>query len=433
MTITIYRGIDTIGGCITKISAQGQSVIIDLGHSLGNEADPLANVNAIKDICDGVNGILYTHYHGDHIGLFPYVEGNIPQYIGDVSKQLTIRRLQQLAKINDDQAEERNQQLERFGRFQTFQHGEPFCVPGASGIRITPLRVNHSAADAYMFLIEADGQVVLHTGDFRSHGYFATDYLEQIYQMAGTKAVDVLITEGTTINRQDADKIWSEKKIESVSENIMAKRKYVFYLCSSMDMDRLASIHNANKKMGNRPLVCDDFQKDLMEIFARNYRGEANGIYDFDHYIYSYRPTNEKLAHWMLDKGFTMLVRNTPKFKDWITELLPKLDSLQVIFLYSQFNGYLDAERECYNKDLAEFVSLFGDKVRHLHTSGHATPVALADFCNRVNPRSAIIPIHREAGSDFRNLPLDIHLKSKVVTEATENGDICIYPLAGVQ
>lgn len=426
MKITVYRGIDTIGGCITKISSRGQSVIVDLGHSLGNEADPLANTNAIKEVCAGVNGILYTHYHGDHIGLFAYVEKNVPQYIGNVAKELTKRWLQQLTMIHDGQAEERKRQLEQFEEFQTFQHGETFCVPGAPDIHITPLRVNHSATDAYMFLIETDGKVVLHTGDFRSHGYFATDYLEQIYKWSGKKNVDVLIIEGTTLNRQDADMMWSEQKIETVSENIMQKRKYVFYLCSSMDMDRIASIHNANKKMVNRPLVCDEFQKDLIEIFARNHKGEPDGIYDFDHRIYSYRPTNEKLIHWMVEKGFTMLVRNTQKFKDWVLGLLSKLDSRQVIFLYSQFNGYLDADRDCFNKDLAEFVNLFGDKVRHLHTSGHATPIALADFCNKINPQTAIIPIHREPDSDFCNLPLDEHLKSKIVTATIDNDDISI-------
>ena len=35
---------------------------------------------------------------------------------------------------------------------------------------LTPIRVNHSAFDSYMFLIEAEGKRVLHTGDFRTHG-----------------------------------------------------------------------------------------------------------------------------------------------------------------------------------------------------------------------------------------------------------------------
>ena len=42
------------------------------------------------------------------------------------------------------------------------------------GIKITPLLVDHSAYNAYMLLIEAEGKKILHTGDFRNHGFKRT-------------------------------------------------------------------------------------------------------------------------------------------------------------------------------------------------------------------------------------------------------------------
>ena len=41
-------------------------------------------------------------------------------------------------------------------------------------IKVTPLVVDHSAYNAYMLLIEADGKKILHTGDFRNHGFKRT-------------------------------------------------------------------------------------------------------------------------------------------------------------------------------------------------------------------------------------------------------------------
>ena len=38
-------------------------------------------------------------------------------------------------------------------------------------ITITPYLIDHSAYGAYMFLIEVEGKRILHTGDFRNHGY----------------------------------------------------------------------------------------------------------------------------------------------------------------------------------------------------------------------------------------------------------------------
>ena len=40
------------------------------------------------------------------------------------------------------------------------------------GFEVTPFTVNHSAGDAYMLLIKVDGKTILHTGDFRDHGYY---------------------------------------------------------------------------------------------------------------------------------------------------------------------------------------------------------------------------------------------------------------------
>ena len=49
-----------------------------------------------------------------------------------------------------------------------FQPAEKITAFG--DIRVTPFVVDHSALDAYMFLIEIDGKKILFTGDFREHG-----------------------------------------------------------------------------------------------------------------------------------------------------------------------------------------------------------------------------------------------------------------------
>ena len=46
--------------------------------------------------------------------------------------------------------------------------------------------------------------------------------------------------------------------------------------------------------------------------------------------------------------------------------------------------------------------------------------------CKSVNPRMAIIPIHREAKSDFRSLDLPQELKDRVVTKSTSIEDVKI-------
>lgn len=96
MTITIHRGINQIGGCITEIaSASGTKILIDLGHNLpegeNRDNDPLDKAENIDTILDGVSAVFYTHSHGDHVGFESYVASmGIPQYIGKLSKKLLL-------------------------------------------------------------------------------------------------------------------------------------------------------------------------------------------------------------------------------------------------------------------------------------------------------------------------------------------------------
>ena len=96
MKITIHRGIDQIGGCITEIeSNNGTKVLIDLGHNLpeGDEAseDRFDEQENLDKLLEGVSAVFYTHPHGDHLGFETKVaEKAIPQYIGAVSKEMIL-------------------------------------------------------------------------------------------------------------------------------------------------------------------------------------------------------------------------------------------------------------------------------------------------------------------------------------------------------
>mgnify|MGYP002996544143 CR=1 FL=1 len=59
-------------------------------------------------------------------------------------------------------------------RMRVWKH-KPSDVVGESisigDIRVTPFSNCHSIYDSHMFLIEADGKRIWHTGDYREHGY----------------------------------------------------------------------------------------------------------------------------------------------------------------------------------------------------------------------------------------------------------------------
>ncbi len=423
MKITIHRGINQIGGCITEIATVKARVLIDLGQNLpdgdGIFEDELASREAIEKITQGIDAIFYTHYHGDHLGLFHYVPENIPQYIGKIAKQVALRKHQQLLYIKgrEELSKEEIGKLEKMGDLipeQIIQVGD---------IKVIPYFVSHSAYDAYMFLIEANGKKVLHTGDFRGHGYLSRGILPTIERLILPKGkMDFLITEGTMLSRI-GERVMSENELQREACGIMKRYKNVFVMCSSTDMERIASFYAANTHLKNRPIVCDRFQKNIFEIFTGS-AGNYTSLFRFDE-AYVFNPANTKLIDWMEDKGFCMFVRATDKFKDYYQALISRLDPDDTVLIYSMWKEYIHQSGKHIIQRYVDFVSMF-PHVEKLHTSGHASPEFLAEMCNLANPTLGIIPIHSEESASYASLPIDKYLKDKIILSSSYIGDVDI-------
>jgi ribonuclease J len=416
MRITIHRGIDQIGGCITEIATDRTRIMIDLGQNLpdgeGVVCDGFATKEAVEKLTQGVDAIFYTHYHGDHIGLFHLVPDGVPQYIGKVAKQVALCKHRKLAQIpfrqelsNDELAG-----LQKMGELSSWQ------TVKVGDIVVTPYLVSHSAYDSYMFLIEADGKKVLHTGDFRGHGYLSKGFTQRIERIG---SIDFLITEGTMLSRLD-EQVMSEYVLQKRAKKIMSQYKNVFVMCSSTDMERLASFQEANKQM-HRPLVCDGFQSEVLKIFSET-AGVYSSFFKFDG-IYDFRPTNTKLLNWMADTGFCMFVRATDKFKEWYQILSSRLDPNETVVIYSMWKEYINPNGKYIMPRYAEFVSMFPN-LEKLHTSGHASPEFLVQICSQVNPSLGIIPIHSNNSAAFAYLPIGESLQQRVITTSTMIDDV---------
>jgi len=415
MKISIHRGINQIGGCITEIASDTTRILIDLGQNLpdgnGNVNDELANQDAISKLTKGIDAILYTHYHGDHIGLFHFVPDDIPQYIGEVAKKVIMCKHKRLSFIKGRE-ELSKQEINKIENMLTYT---PNQVLKVGDIEVTPYFVSHSAYDAYMFLIEVDGKRVLHTGDFRDHSYLGKGLIPTIKNhILNRGSVDYLITEGTMLSRLN-EKVKHENDLKKDLISIMKQYQNVFVMCSSTDMERLATVHAASRVFKDRPFVCDDFQKDVLQIFSES-AGTRSSLFDFGK-PYTFSKGNSKLINWMKDKGFCMLTRATDKFSGYLNEMLPQIDLNETVLVYSMWKEYINPHSKHANE---RYLSLAGrfTNVKHLHASGHASADCLAEVCNLVNPTRGIIPIHSEKSHVFAELALEDDLKAKIVTES---------------
>lgn len=124
------------------------------------------------------------------------VNPNIPQYIGEGAKDVMIRKYEVLCKHDNRFMD----MLNSAEHMKTYVADQPIEYSGAEKIKVTPYFVSHSAFDAYMFKIECNGIKILHTGDFRKHGYLGKSLFKMLGKYVGQ--VDLLITEGTMLGRR---------------------------------------------------------------------------------------------------------------------------------------------------------------------------------------------------------------------------------------
>lgn len=400
MKIIVHRGIDQIGGCITEIeSAGGTNILIDLGHNLleGDTAaaDPLEKKENLFAILNGVSHVFYTHYHGDHIGFESKIPSHVKQHMGELAIEM-VKVLKKHMTYADELKNDAEESLAALSDFDAYTAYERKLY---GDIYVTPLPISHSAIDSYMFLIECDGHTILHTGDFRDHGYNATERLKEVEKHLPSH-VDVLITEGTMLERGDK-RIMSEQELQDKAVESMDK-KYTFVLCSSMDMDRIVSFTQACQRIDKRiRIIADSYQIEQIQTVKKRLSKPYSDLF-----AYPYGRNMEDEFSRMNRYGFLMFVRHSPSFEKRINEVFERtgISPSQANFIYSQFEGYIVKSHKAFKQSLHNFVDSHKWKKINLHTSGHASKEALMKIVEISKPTTAIIPIHKERIGSFQQL-----------------------------
>ena len=366
MKIKIHRGTHQIGGSAIEISTASTRIILDFGNelSLDEKYTPIdLDIGGVTKGIPDCDGIVISHYHMDHLGQLTSVLPEVPLYMGELSKEVA---------VISTEYQDKNLYLRLLGA-NTFRGGEAFTI---GDIRIRPLVIDHSAADSYMFVIEAEGKHVLYTGDFRMHGlrHHILDQLVNTY----IGEVDVLITEGTSLSR-DADKYISEAAVLDDIFSYIQDGKYVFIMCSSTNIDRIMGIWQ--NMPTDKVLICDAYQKRILDTVINNVYYESSLYRRHDNPLVLSKGPYPK---YYMDHGFVSLVRGTENFISQIKEF-PKDD---VRIIYSMWTGYIEE-----NLALKTLLETYPTYI--CHASGHVSKDDLIKFIELVNP-DAIIPVHTD-------------------------------------
>lgn len=444
--IKFHRGSHQIGGSCTELCCGNERILIDLGANLPgtDEEVPISDEELIKTVFDGKTeyaALLFTHYHGDHYGLYKNIPrdmpiySDIPMYIGKTAKDI----LGIVTEYIDMNAKVKGGKL--IDSLKTYTPNQPLEINGINNIKIIPVQADHSALDAYMFYIEMVGKKILYTGDFRAHGISSEQDAFWDYIKSGVipSDIDILITEGTMLSREKETKqnpISTEDELGKAAAEHFKERPYNFIMVSSTNLDSIMEFyHNTPDGV---PFVCDIYQ---YRIISKAMQGEGNRNEKYrpkvrdnnwsDPICVLFEGPNRKIGEAIEDNnkhglklfatrvgadddyekikdGFVMLVRpnhypETGKNRfEKALDFFANKDENKVRVIYSMWEGYLKGKAK-EDPAVTEFIG--SHEMKQLHVSGHAYPEDIKRLIDAVNPKM-IIPMHTEMADEMHKMDI---------------------------
>jgi ribonuclease J len=391
--LTIHRGAHEIGGSCLELTSDNSTILVDIGLPLDYNPnatpDRLAPQPLFNNLVNGntkVNGVLLSHPHLDHYGLVGQLPDAMPIFCGKATADL----MQITAQLSPERVA--IPKMNFFEPSKSFQIGD---------FTITPYLMDHSAFDAYGFLLTSVSKNIFYTGDFRGHGRKAT-LLKHLPGKLPT--IDALIMEGTLIGNRSDEQHQSEQELEDRFAKVMEQTEGITLITtSSQNIDRLVTIFRAAKKSG-RMFIIDFYTAEILDLLKK-YARLPNAKWPQIRVCYPQLLCRyfERLGHThILDKhrkngirwsrinekrnNMAMLVRPgfTPNLKRHIN--LEK-----AAWIYSMWPGYLRRSESL--QKLQGFMKEKNVPYHYIHTSGHAKISDMQKFVDALKPKT-LVPIH---------------------------------------
>lgn len=410
MNITIHRGTHEIGGSCVEIESGGSRIVVDIGMPLVDETGErfdekkyknlpgleLVDNKILPDISGfyewdleskPIDGLLLSHSHSDHYGFYGYLRKDLPYYLGDGTRRII----------------DLNGRL--FGnkgpieKYETFQSGAPFRI---GPFTITPYLMDHSAFDAYAFLIEAEGKRLLYSGDFRQHGRKAGVF--KWFMKNAPQDIDALLLEGTVVGQQKRTTKTEDNVMSEIGKLLKNTPGIALIMMSAHNIDHIVSVYRAALNAG-RTFIIDVYTANILnnlnglgkipdplngfkdlKVFYPRFLSKRLAETDKHEFLYKFKPYKVEKKEISENPGkYIMMVRST------MTGDLRNINGLEgVAVIYSMWHGYLNEDNM---KRFQKFMEEKNMIMVPLHTGGHADIDTLQEVVDKIRPK-IIIPIH---------------------------------------
>jgi ribonuclease J len=226
---------------------RGPIVVVDCGVTFPSEANGVDVIHPdftwLEARAERVEALVVTHGHEDHIGAIPYLlqRFDVPVHGPPYALGLVRSRL----------AEHRDR-IAREPRLLPTRPRAPFTL-ARGAIEIEPVRVTHSIADATALAIRHDGDVIVHTGDFKidpdptDGELFDVERLKQI----GDDGVTLLLSDSTNIDSPGTGR--GERRVaETLARLVEGARERVIVSLFASNVHRVRALFEIARRCRRR-------------------------------------------------------------------------------------------------------------------------------------------------------------------------------------
>lgn len=384
-------------------------------------------VKGKKDPPTDIDGVLISHAHQDHYFGIPFLNRNIPIYMGVVTKRIIQAKY--------DSSKVRMETYYRSLKFKTFRTGDVIDI---KGLKIEPIHVDHSIPAAYGFIIYTSAGPIVYSGDFRFHGplaYMTQDLINKArdWSKKNQSRIRALICEGTQINKASVE---SEKNMKRLLKTLIKTGCYDYFLVkyNLTDWDRFRTFVRTAEKYDWKFIISE---KDAYFYHLLNkraiYKTMKNPSIRRDENIiiikeepakYSWqviiRQLLDKIEHRTIEmnelKSFSRnFFVHLEYFDDSIIEKINPLFKGAFISCSTEKDNEQARGQE---KTLIKKLTRHGLPFYRIHASGHAMPHDIRKMIDEINPE-LVFPMHTKYPEMFQKF-LNIS-KNKVIIPTYSN------------
>ncbi|MBS3101842.1 MBL fold metallo-hydrolase [Candidatus Woesearchaeota archaeon] len=447
MNLTFYGGANEIGGNKILLQDKGAKIYLDFGESFDFGEDffyeylaprtanglevyfefglvpkipklyskDMLKLTNLKYEKPDIDAIFISHSHSDHVGHLPFVDEEIPIFIGHGTHKV-IEAYHKLYPQLFSIGEHNNINLFKSGDKIKIKH-----------LVIEPIHVEHSVPGAYGFIVQTSKGAIVYTGDLRMHGPMSEMTMEFIEKANKSNPI-ALLCEGTRMSHE-TEHNFTEKEVEERIDKIIKESKgLVLGYFSMVNIDRFMSFYNAAVK-NKRILVIDtrlayviDNLKEKIKVLPDVRKDKNIRIYfrlsksctfsEKDYNIWereymdkmiTYKEIAKNPKNYVMHLGFYRLIE--------LVYLRPK----NADFIYSSSEHFYEGEEnEEQRKVWENWMSHFKIKFHKAHCSGHASKQDIIEIVRKINPK-LLIPIHTQNAEEFKKFHSNVKIPEKGV------------------